>query len=85
MTGPKNVMGQPDHGAAATGVLASLPWRTFLQGIGIDVVLAICFVVYEATTAQEPDWRLLLLTLAKTALMTVASSIMRRLKPPVSP
>lgn len=86
MTEPKNVLGQPDHGEpAATGVLSSLPWRTFLQGIALDLVLAICFIVYEAMQAQEPQWRLLLLSLVKTVLMTLASSIMRYFRPPVSP
>jgi hypothetical protein len=59
----------------------SLPWRTAIQGILIDVILAVCFVLYGALSSGDVDWYLLLILLGKTALMTLASSIMKRVKP----
>ena len=73
------------HKAAASGPLSSLPWRTTIQGVGVDVLLAVCLLSVEATSSAAVDWRLLLLSLAKTVLMTLASSVMRRVRPPVSP
>lgn len=83
----KNIPGQADHAAPArTGILSSLPGRTVLQGVLVDVVLALALVVYEALSRGEVvDWRLLWALVVKTALMTVASSIMRRVRPPLSP
>jgi hypothetical protein len=79
----------PDHAApvpASTGPLSSLPIRTLLQGVAVDVLLAVCLVVFESVAGGEAvDWRLLLVLVGKTVLMTVASSIMKRVKPPVSP
>lgn len=88
MTAPKNVPGIPQHAAspARTGILSSLPGRTVIQGVLVDVLLALALVVYEALSRGEAvDWRLLWGLVLKTALMTVASSVMRRIKPPVSP
>ena len=76
--------GRPDHAAPATGLLASLPIRTLLQGVAVDVLLAVCLVVYDATASAAVDWRLLWLTILKTALMTAASAVMKRLKPPAA-
>lgn len=73
--------GEPDHAAPATGPLASLPLRTVLQGISIDVLIALCLVIYTATSSDHVDWRLIPLALAKTALMTLASAVMKRLRP----
>lgn len=58
--------------------------RTFLQGLAVDVLLAVCLVAYDALQSDAPDWRLLLLTLLKTALMTAASYVMRKLQPPAT-
>lgn len=76
--------GVPDHAAPATGLLASLPGRTIVQGVLIDVLLAICFVVYDSLndSAHTVNWAVLGALVLKTGLMTVASSIMKRLKPP---
>lgn len=74
----------PDHAAARTGLLASLPGRTFVQGLGVDLAVAGALVVYDAMNESSVDWRLLGLTLGKTLLMTAASAVMRRLKPPAA-
>lgn len=52
--------------------------RTFLQGLAIDVGVAVAFAVYDALQADQPDYRLLGLTLIKTVLTTIASFVMRR-------
>lgn len=70
--------GRADHAADPNADARSRALRTFLQGLALDVLLAVCLVVYEAMTAAEPDWRLLLLTLAKTVLTTAAAYVMRR-------
>lgn len=75
-------LGKADHAAPATGLLASLPFRTFLQGLALDLLLAICLVVLEATNSGSIDWGLLGFSLVRTALQTAASSVMKRLKPP---
>lgn len=81
-----NTVGRADHAVPATsGPLSSLPWRTFLQGVGVDVLIAICLLVVEAGATQSVDWWLLLTALGKTVAMTVASSVMRRLRPPALP
>lgn len=77
-----NRPGIPDHAAPATGLLSSLPFRTFLQGIGTDVALAVCFVVYDALQNETVDYRLLLITVLKTAIMTALSYVMKKTKPP---
>lgn len=51
--------------------------RTFVQGLAIDVVVAVSLVVYEATAEESPDWRLLWASLVKTAVHAVASGLMR--------
>ncbi len=84
MTLPSQLTPGPDHDAPATGLLASLPFRTLLQGLALDVLLAVCLVVYDATSGDAVDWRLLGLALMRTVLQTAASSLMRRLKPPAS-
>lgn len=81
MTHPGND-GIPQHAAAATGLLASLPGRTIIQGVLVDVLLSICLVLYDSLSDENLNWNLLWGLLAKTALMTLASSIMRRVKPP---
>lgn len=79
--------GVGQHAAPArTGILSSLPGRTIIQGVLVDVLLALALVVYEATSRGEAvNWNLLWGLVLKTVLMTVASSIMKRVKPPVSP
>lgn len=75
--------GVADH-AARRSDATDRARRTFLQGLGVDVALGVSLVVYEAVSAAQPDWRLLGVTVAKTALMTGAAYVMRRLKPPAS-
>lgn len=78
----KDVPGRADHAAPAAGLLASLPFRTFLQGLGLDVLLAVCLVLLAATETENVDWRLLGFALIRTVLQTAASSVMKRYKPP---
>lgn len=63
--------------------------RTFLQGLAVDVVLAVAVALSAALA--DPGfawsagyWRLLGLSLAKTVLMTVAAYVMRLKVPPAS-
>jgi hypothetical protein len=63
-------------------LLDSLPFRAFVLGTSIDVLVALCMVVLTATTSDHVDWRLLGLLVAKTLVHTLASSILRRVRPP---
>lgn len=80
MTTPSALTPGPDH--AADPLHSSLPLRTFVQGIVIDVLVAVCLLVVEATASESVDWWLLLASLGRTALGVAASSLMRRLVPP---
>lgn len=71
----------PDHAAAPQRFWESAPFRTTVQGISIDVALAVALVIYGATSGDAVDWKLLGALLIKTLLMTVASSFMKRVKP----
>lgn len=75
--------GEPDH-AAETGWLDSLPLRTLAQNVGVDVLLAASAVVYEATVTDGTGiaWGALGLLLIKSCLNTLASSVMKRVRPP---
>lgn len=72
--------GVPDH-AATTGLLDKPEIRTLVQGIAIDVLVALCLVVVEATQGDTVDWRLLVALLLKTVVYTIASGIMKRVRP----
>lgn len=72
--------GEPDH--AAPDDARNRAWRTLLQGLLLDVLAAVALVVYEAVSAEEPDLRLLLILVGKTALTTAASYVHRKLQPP---
>lgn len=74
-----------EHTPARTGPLSSLPYRTLIQGLGTDLAFALALLLYDSLQATSVDWRLLLVTAGKTALMTVASYVMKRVRPPVSP
>lgn len=71
----------PDH-ASPENAAIERALRTFAQGLGLDLLLALAMVVYDAMLQATVDWRLLGLALLKTTLMTVASYVMRRLAPP---
>lgn len=51
--------------------------RTFLQGLGIDILVAVSMLVYDALNDDQPNYRLLLATAAKTVLQTIAAYLMR--------
>lgn len=79
-----NTPDRADHAAKPQGWLDSLPLRTLAQNVGVDVLLATSAVVADATgtASQGVAWGALGLLLVKTAMNTVASSIMRRVRPP---
>ncbi len=85
MTTPSALTPGPDH--SADPIRSSLPLRTLVQGIAIDVLVAVCLLVVAATATESVDWWLLLASLGRTVAQALASSIMRRLVPPtgVSP
>lgn len=78
-----NTPDKADH-AAEESWLDSLPARTLVQNIGVDVLLAASAVVYDATgsAGHEVAWGVLGVMLVKSCLNTVASSIMKRVRPP---
>lgn len=75
--------GVPDHAANPEADARNRALRTFVQGAALDVLLAVCLVVYDALQSDAVDWRLMFVTVGKTALMTVAAYVMRKLSPPV--
>lgn len=81
MTLPSKDTPGPDHAAAPVRFWEQAPFRTAVQGTAIDVLLAVCLLVVMALSGESVDWAWLLLALAKTILMTAASSIMKRVKP----
>lgn len=56
-------------------------WRTFLQGLGVDVVVAIAAAVLlwlpDADVSSGEAWGAIGLVLAKTLIQTVAAYVMR--------
>lgn len=87
MTGPGND-GVAQHAApvpARTGILSSLPGRTIIQGVAIDVLLAVALGLTTWLSSENPDWTIFWSWIGKTALMALASAIMKWVKPPVSP
>jgi heme/copper-type cytochrome/quinol oxidase subunit 4 len=60
-------------------------WRTFLQGLAIDVAVSLVLFLYAATSVIEwtkTYWILLGLAFAKTLIQSAVASVMRRLVPP---
>jgi hypothetical protein len=51
--------------------------RTFLQGLGIDLLIAIAGTAYIVLTGEGFGWAVLGTAVAKTALTTLASYVMR--------
>lgn len=63
----------------------SRAWRTFLQGLVIDVGTGLLVTLASAFNVIEwswPYWAALGLLLAKTLLQSLIASIMRRVIPP---
>ena len=56
--------------------------RTFLQNIGIDVLVAVVAILIpffqDANSFGELEWKIILFSLAKTIALTVFAFIMRR-------
>lgn len=60
-------------------------WRTFLQGLGIDVSVSLVLFLYAATSDLQwtkAYWAVLGLAFAKTLIQSAVASLMRRLVPP---
>lgn len=57
--------------------------RTFLQGLGIDVLVALCGVLYAATQGSGPVvWTVVAASLPRTIVQSAASYVMRRFLDP---
>ena len=74
--------------AGVTADAKNRAWRTFAQGLLVDVVAAIVLVVGPALTASDFAWsKAYWLTvgglLAKTVLTSVVSYVGRKVAPPV--
>lgn len=73
----------PDHAAPDVEADArNRALRTFVQGLALDLLLAVALTVGEAVEATSVDWRLLGLAVVKTAVTTAASYVARKLAPP---
>lgn len=56
--------------------------RTFLQGLAIDIAVAVSLVLYNATSSDEVSWQLIPLSLARSVIQTAAAYVMRRFVDP---
>lgn len=80
-----NVIGKGDHRAAAApgSLLSNLPFRTFLQGLAINVIQVIALIVIEMTKdGKAIDWNLFLGTVITSVMYAIASYVMAKLRPP---
>lgn len=74
------------HEAPGRRTLMDSPaFRTFIEGVAIDLVVALCMVLVAATTTDHVDWRLLGALALKTVVHTIAASVLKRIRPPVQP
>jgi hypothetical protein len=75
--------GVPDHAApgGSPGLLDKPEVRTLVQGVTIDILVALCLVVMQATQGEIVDWQVLAALLGKTVVYTLASSLMKHLRP----
>jgi hypothetical protein len=57
-------------------------WRTFLNGITVDVAIALLLVLTQSVGSAQGwddfEWGVLAFTFAKTAVMTAGSYVLRR-------
>ena len=54
-------------------------WRVFLQGLGIDLLVAVSMLVYAVSTDPNPIvWAAMGASLLRTVAQTAASYVMRR-------
>lgn len=77
-----NTPGVADHAADAETDARSRALRTFVQGLGLDVVVAAALAVSDSVQATGFDWRLLGLAVAKTIVTTAVSYVARKAVPP---
>lgn len=80
MTDPGND-GVPQHAATEQPFWESPTFRTVVQGVAIDVLVAVCLLVASATATEEVNWWLLLASLGRTVVQALAASVMKRIKP----
>ena len=61
-------------------------WRTFLQGLAIDLAVAVATTLLvwlpAADLSSGDGWKIFGLSLAKTLIQTVAAYVMRKFVPP---
>lgn len=81
MTLPSKNTPGPDHSATPARFWESAPFRTVVTGVAIDILIALCLLIVMALSSDSVDWLWLLVALGKTALMTLASGILKRVKP----
>lgn len=74
--------GVPDHAARVETDARDRAIRTLLQGLLVDLLLAIAVTVTDVVSANGLDWRLLGLALGKTIVMTATSYVARKVAPP---
>jgi hypothetical protein len=81
MTPRSKITPGPDHAAEPVRFWESAPFRTIVTGVSIDILIALCLLVVMAMSNETVDWLWLLAALGKTFLMTLASGILKRVKP----
>lgn len=62
-------------------------WRTFVQGLLIDVLIAVTGLLYAGISAPDfawsrAYWTAVGLALAKTTMTTITAYVMRKMAPP---
>jgi hypothetical protein len=55
----------------------SRAWRTFLQNLLVDVVLAVVVVILPLVSGDAVNWGLVAASAAKTALVTLLAFVQR--------
>lgn len=59
---------------------SSRAWRTLAQNLLFDVLLGVGLVVVPLIQAEHVDWRLVLASVVKTAVVTVIAFLQRTLE-----
>jgi hypothetical protein len=77
----------PTYPPSATADARNRAWRTFIQGLGVDVALAVTGGVSLAVASPDFAWTRAYwlgvgLSLAKTTLTTITAYVMRKAAPP---
>jgi hypothetical protein len=80
-------MSVPTYPPSASADATNRAWRTFLQGLLVDVVSAVALALLPALAGAEfawtaEYWTAVALLAGKTAVMTVVSYVSRKVVPP---